>query len=256
MAGEIGELAEIFQWKGSLDNIPFEGAGFTARERVHIGEEIADVFVYCTRLCDECNVNVTAVIRRLLAVASDGPIDVSDCHGVSGAGPGPFLGSTPSASRTDGNAAWDPLTFAEVRSLIGDSAGRGYIGRSGGSVSPRAVIYQLLRHLGTVGAALEGKGEARQTPEMATSAVFNVPGEFFVEWTDVAEIRGFVIALAEIYLCLMVLCEYIGLEQGAILEDKIGKNNRKYPADLVRGRSAKYTAYEAEVAARSQEQQK
>jgi hypothetical protein len=52
--GEVGELQEIFQWKGD-----FKGAFntneveklkemFTEKEFINIGEEISDVFIYTT----------------------------------------------------------------------------------------------------------------------------------------------------------------------------------------------------------------
>lgn len=47
LTGEVGELAEIFQWKGEV------AAGlptFTEQERTHLGEELADVMIYLTRL--------------------------------------------------------------------------------------------------------------------------------------------------------------------------------------------------------------
>lgn len=74
--------------------------------------------------------------------------------------------------------------------------------------------------------------------------------QFFVEWTDEREVVEYVTAVAEIYICLSVLCEYFHFKLGDILQDKIIKNDRKYPVDLVKGCSAKYTAYASQVADR------
>ena len=49
LVGEIGELAEIFQWKGddgAAPNLP----AFTDEERKHVGEELSDVLVYVYNL--------------------------------------------------------------------------------------------------------------------------------------------------------------------------------------------------------------
>ena len=48
MMGEVGELCEIFQWRGCIADM----SGFKSHEIVHLGEEIADVFIYNARLAD------------------------------------------------------------------------------------------------------------------------------------------------------------------------------------------------------------
>lgn len=41
-APQVGELSEIFQWRGEVaPGLP----GFSAREREHVGEELADVLL-------------------------------------------------------------------------------------------------------------------------------------------------------------------------------------------------------------------
>ncbi|GJQ10453.1 hypothetical protein GpartN1_g2244.t1 [Galdieria partita] len=63
MVGEVGELAECFQWKGELSvGLP----EISTDERKHISEEIADVFIYLTRLSEICGIHLEdAVIRKL-----------------------------------------------------------------------------------------------------------------------------------------------------------------------------------------------
>ncbi|CEG48856.1 DCTPP1 [Plasmopara halstedii] len=56
--GEVGELCEIFQWKGEVKNT----ADWSAREKEHLGEEISDVLIYLVRLADKCDVNLPAAI--------------------------------------------------------------------------------------------------------------------------------------------------------------------------------------------------
>lgn len=56
---------EIFQWKGQLEIQP-DGEHVTVEEIVHIGEEIADVFIYSTRLSDICNIDFAQAVASAL----------------------------------------------------------------------------------------------------------------------------------------------------------------------------------------------
>ena len=58
---QVGELAEIFQWKGDVARgLP----AFTDAEKVHVGEELSDVLVYLVRLADVCGVDLDAAVNR------------------------------------------------------------------------------------------------------------------------------------------------------------------------------------------------
>ncbi len=51
LVGEVGELAEIFQWKGEVaPGLP----EFTRHEREHVAEEISDVLLYLVRSRGSC----------------------------------------------------------------------------------------------------------------------------------------------------------------------------------------------------------
>ena len=65
LAGEAGEVCEIFQWKGDLDHfdIKSDTKTFSKEELVHIGEEISDVIVYCVRLCDVSNIDLANIVQ-------------------------------------------------------------------------------------------------------------------------------------------------------------------------------------------------
>eukprot|EP01031_Cornospumella_fuschlensis_P025681 gene25681-31014_t len=59
LAGECGEVCEIFQWKETMLANMREGiAVLTDAEVQHVGEEISDVFIYSTRLCDVCGIDL------------------------------------------------------------------------------------------------------------------------------------------------------------------------------------------------------
>ncbi|XP_058197572.1 uncharacterized protein LOC131313330 [Rhododendron vialii] len=55
MVGEVGELSEIFQWKGEVDKgLP----NWEESEKEHLGEELSDVLLYLIRLADMCGVDL------------------------------------------------------------------------------------------------------------------------------------------------------------------------------------------------------
>ena len=54
--GELGELAELFQWIGDGDS---DITSFFSEDMLDkIGQEMADVAIYLIRLCDVCNVKL------------------------------------------------------------------------------------------------------------------------------------------------------------------------------------------------------
>ncbi|KAK1937862.1 dCTP pyrophosphatase 1 [Phytophthora citrophthora] len=61
--GEVGELCEIFQWKGEVKDT----ADWSARDKEHLGEEISDVLIYLVRLADKCDVNLPAALNDKIA---------------------------------------------------------------------------------------------------------------------------------------------------------------------------------------------
>lgn len=57
LVGEVGELAECFQWKGEVrPGLP----EWTAAEKEHLGEELSDVLLYLVRLSDVCGIDLPA----------------------------------------------------------------------------------------------------------------------------------------------------------------------------------------------------
>ncbi|KAK7293204.1 hypothetical protein RJT34_16067 [Clitoria ternatea] len=63
MVGEVGELSEIFQWKGEVQRgLP----DWKEEEKVHLGEELSDVLLYLVRLSDICGVDLgKAALRKV-----------------------------------------------------------------------------------------------------------------------------------------------------------------------------------------------
>uniref|UniRef100_A0A2P2N447 dCTP pyrophosphatase 1 n=1 Tax=Rhizophora mucronata TaxID=61149 RepID=A0A2P2N447_RHIMU len=63
LVGEVGELSEIFQWKGE---VPRGLPDWKEEERLHLGEELADVLLYLVRLSDMCGIDLgKAALRKV-----------------------------------------------------------------------------------------------------------------------------------------------------------------------------------------------
>ncbi|KAF8401938.1 hypothetical protein HHK36_012889 [Tetracentron sinense] len=55
MVGEVGELAEIFQWRGEVTRgLP----DWKESDKEHLGEELSDVLLYLIRLADICDIDL------------------------------------------------------------------------------------------------------------------------------------------------------------------------------------------------------
>jgi len=53
--GEVGELSEIFQWKGEVDKgLP----NWEESDKEHLAEELSDVLLYLIRLSDICGIDL------------------------------------------------------------------------------------------------------------------------------------------------------------------------------------------------------
>ncbi|CAN6479522.1 unnamed protein product [Victoria cruziana] len=80
MVGEVGELSEIFQWKGEVARgLP----NWEERDKEHLGEELSDVLLYLIRLADICGVDLgDAVTKKLIknAIKYPEPANYSKDH--------------------------------------------------------------------------------------------------------------------------------------------------------------------------------
>lgn len=79
LVGEVGELSEIFQWKGE---VPRGLSDWNDAEKEHLGEELSDVLLYLVRLADVCNVDLgESALRKLQKNAVKYPVEL--CKGNS-----------------------------------------------------------------------------------------------------------------------------------------------------------------------------
>lgn len=75
MVGEVGELSEIFQWRGDAGCPPGLGS-WSKKDKIHLGEEMSDVLIYLIRLADRCNVNLSeAVLDKIYKNGQKYPAD-------------------------------------------------------------------------------------------------------------------------------------------------------------------------------------
>nr|XP_016441067.1 PREDICTED: dCTP pyrophosphatase 1-like [Nicotiana tabacum] len=79
LVGEVGELSEIFQWKGE---VPKGLPNWEEKEKQHLGEELSDVLLYLVRLSDMCGIDLgKAALRKLELNAIKYPVAL--CKGSS-----------------------------------------------------------------------------------------------------------------------------------------------------------------------------
>lgn len=65
LVGEVGELSEIFQWRGE---VPRGLPGWDEADKLHLGEELSDVLLYLVRLADVCGVDLGRAAHRKLQI--------------------------------------------------------------------------------------------------------------------------------------------------------------------------------------------
>ncbi|XP_035225580.1 dCTP pyrophosphatase 1-like [Stegodyphus dumicola] len=59
LVGEVGELAELFQWRGEVkEGLP----DWTENEKEHLAQELSDVLLYLLRLSEKCRIDLPAAV--------------------------------------------------------------------------------------------------------------------------------------------------------------------------------------------------
>eukprot|EP01018_Ginkgo_biloba_P036151 Gb_11927 [translate_table: standard] len=73
LVGEVGELSEIFQWKGEVARgLP----NWNSSDKEHLGEELSDVLLYLVRLADICGLDLgQAALRKLVKNGQKYPVE-------------------------------------------------------------------------------------------------------------------------------------------------------------------------------------
>ncbi|GMI69860.1 hypothetical protein like AT3G25400 [Hibiscus trionum] len=61
MVREVGEVSEIFQWRGEVEKgLP----NWEESDKEHLGEELSDVLLYLIRLSDICGIDLADAASR------------------------------------------------------------------------------------------------------------------------------------------------------------------------------------------------
>ncbi|XP_012080327.2 dCTP pyrophosphatase 1 [Jatropha curcas] len=72
LVGEVGELSEIFQWKGEVaKGLP----NWSSDDKEHLEEELSDVLLYLIRLADVCGLDLgQAALTKIVKNARKYPV--------------------------------------------------------------------------------------------------------------------------------------------------------------------------------------
>jgi len=232
--GEIGELQEIFQWKGDFKTPIIDKELFTEKEYVNIGEEISDVFIYTTRLADMCSIDLSKSV--LVYLNSNDNINIDNIDYLK-----------------QGESFDSSLTFFELQKLtekhLNPSAvSKDLIVSSKSSVSSAQKLLSSKSSLSSLQNSPRRLSLAVQQSAARCSSLFCVHEESesiigLQAWNKqtVAELA---LSLASIIVLLSLISKAFGYSLGTCISDKFEKNSAKYPADRVKGSSAKYTHYQ------------
>lgn len=216
--GEVGELCEIFQWRGKIDDF----SGFRSGDKTHLGEELADVFIYNTRLADLCGIDLTVAIRHQIEKRTISSVSHESCREGHKS---QIHFRTPDSSRLQQNPSCSRASLA-----LKDCARAVAVSHFSPPLSlPRHAVLAVSASAGAV-CALVLKREEGECARGLSS------------WpTD--DISLLATGLADIACHLISLGGLAHLDMGECIRDKLAKNAAKYPVHLVKGSSAKYTAY-------------
>jgi dCTP diphosphatase len=167
---------------------------FSEKDYIHIGEEIADVFIYTTRLCDVSNINLCNAVLQLIEPGG---------HNCSMARP------------------WPILSFAVIEAAL--------LAKTNQFRSQRHISLELQVAVGDLCRIFAQYPESQSQPEL-------------LEWSneDREKLTNQAATICILMICLAQFC-HLSIVQ--CITDKFFKNDAKYPVELSKGSSAKYTAY-------------
>lgn len=170
---------------------------FTEKEIKHIGEELADVFIYSTRLCDICNIDLPAFVRSCAGLPASGPVWSTNINSL---------------------AIWSNLSFDDLHKSSRLNVR-----------SVRELVLELHLEVGRICELFNSRSETMNRYGL-------------VDWTD-TERKRLSTTIATVCMILATIADMVKLSLASCITDKFAKNDAKYPVDLVRGKSGKYTEY-------------
>ena len=201
----MGEAGELSEiFQWKGNTSPEDILNYEKKELMHIGEEISDVFIYNLRLSDLTGIDIAQTVQVLL-----------DTKGTVGHNSRLFSSSYP-------DGPWTDLQFSEMKAAV-----RGH--ESLLKIAPRELVLRINASVGTMCSIIASYSEEK--------CELNIP-EFSLEHRE-----QLAVAMGNVAVFLEALAQISGLDISDCISDKLAKNNRKYPAELVKGSAAKYTFY-------------
>ncbi|GFU77151.1 dCTP pyrophosphatase 1 [Trichonephila clavipes] len=68
LVGEVGELAELFQWHGEVkEGLP----DWTEEDKEHLSQELSDVLLYLIRLSEKCHIDLPAAVLKKISMNAE-----------------------------------------------------------------------------------------------------------------------------------------------------------------------------------------
>lgn len=245
LVGEVGELAEIFQWKGEVsEGLPELSDG----EKEHVGQELSDVLLYLIDLSQRCRTDLSRAVKcKMVANAKKYPADKA--YGRAGkytdyqqnienntsneskgqAMEEKRLDDIPNenqgTNKSDIDFHFSALSLEDLRIMF-----KNFVEERNWAQfhSPRNVLLDLVAEVGELAEIFQWKGEVTEgLPELSED-----------EQKHVAE------ELSDVLTCLVSLSQRCRIDLSQAVKDKMASNARKYPIDKAFGRANKYTDYQ------------
>lgn len=218
LVGEVGELAECFQWKG--DTAP---EAWSTAELTHLGEELSDVLLYLVRVADQSGVNLTSVIHEMSS-HTEAPADHHDDDVLLSSEMAPILLARVGQHTTSSYPIKDNTVQVKVNEP---------------QSSCRTLVFSLVVQVGQVaGFFITDVDHTTSLP----------PPSHPLDWSEATR-NAFGVMLGSVLCRVVQLSVSSGISLAIAVLRKMELNRRKYPVHLVHGSSQKYTAYRHQLTA-------
>ena len=255
LAGECGELSEIFQWKEDTflqqqnpsnsstntsnstsnpsNNTSIELISkdiiesFSFEERVHLGEEISDVFIYTTRLANLCNLDIIQILNFILSQMKQQKQQQEK------------------QQQQQDKQQQEEKEKQEKDEQERDKPEINFRHPILNDLSFHDLIVQVINSFYSPTQSSRDINFSINFSQGIISSLFGKYGatnSLIDNWSE-NDIYNLSISIGHIIMLLITLTLKGNLNLSYIIANKIKKNNQKYPAHLVRGSSKKYTFY-------------
>mmetsp|Transcript_10847 Transcript_10847/g.14101 ORF Transcript_10847/g.14101 Transcript_10847/m.14101 type:complete len:324 (+) Transcript_10847:41-1012(+) len=237
LIGEVGELAECFQWR-TFNECSEQLKGFSPEEKVHVGEELSDVLLYLCRLADRCGFHLPrAVSAKIQLNAKKYPVQLAKgspakYHAYS-AETGIAWNNQKDAQQAqtcDPEESWGSTTLEALRSVLEEF-----------------VLEREWQELHTArNLALALAGEAGELCELFQFRPEEACSPGLPEWSDSDKVE-LSQEISDVLIYLVRLADVCGIDLACAVQCKLKKNAQKYPVKKARGKWEKYTSYVSNV---------